>query len=46
MEAIEVPDVAWVAMGDTVFVQAIGQRAFLDRAAFLLAVMANHENSR
>jgi len=30
MESIEVFDIAWVAVGDSVFCQSIGQRAFCD----------------
>ena len=44
MEAIEVFDIARVTMGDAVLMQAIWQGSFLDWAAFLLAVLTNHEN--
>jgi len=44
MEAIEVFDIAWIAMGDAVLMQSIWQGSFLDWAAFLLAVLTNHEN--
>lgn len=46
MEAIEISDVAGITVGNTVLVESIGQWAFLDWAAFLLAVTANHENSK
>lgn len=45
MESIEVFNVTGITVGDAVFVQAIGQRTFLDWEAFLLAVMAFHENN-
>jgi len=43
MEAIEVFDIAGIAMGDAVLMQAIWQGSFLDWAAFLLAVLTYHE---
>ena len=46
MKALEVFDIAGVTMGYSVFRQAIGETALCYGAAFLLAVMANHENSR
>lgn len=43
IEAIEVFDIAWVTMSNTVFMETIGQRARLDWAAFLLAVATDHK---
>lgn len=46
VKTVEIAYVADVAVGDTILVQSIGQRAFLDGLAFLLAISANHEKSR